>query len=1054
MLKIRTLVAVVTIGSAVIACKTDETLSVKEALELTADVQTQSYEIPPRTVEDILAVLDSVKVNPTLIHKRLELLQSSPPLNEPWQEIADFHYRRWQAAFSLGRNEQAIAEIRSALKLLHTHDKRGRIKLKRGGSLFTPAIISQSIAMETEFGNFANAKALTQKELTRFNDYKGNAGKVLDILDVAVDNAYKAGNLAELKDAVSEAQIAFGLWARSNKPRKQRYHQRAKPRFESKWTAAQLELEGQWSKAEKFHQEHLRTSRILSGYVGQFPKQFEITPKLDLARNLVMQDRLSEAESVARSALREILKHYGKSSSVTIHFIGSLVDVLMAQGRFEEAIRLQNANLEILGGLKTPPQSLFSARQQFKLGRIFAAAQDWKQAIRMFEAVRSGLGRNSEAFDRILGNDLAYPLALVMNNRPREAVSLLKDSIDQDAARLGTENLEVSERRGVLAMAYDALNSATAAKQLFESAVPVLINARQGDLSSSSSKHNRIARRNLILDAYLSFSLDAGDKSPSKQSIAEAFHIIDAIRGGTVQFAVAGSAARSAIGDPELAQIVRREQDTAVKLATLTEILSRITSGSSTVNKNSTPALREQITTLRSARQALLQEIEQKFPEYAALVRPKSPTVEEVRTHLGANEALISFYVGKKRTYVWSVGPKGQLAFASVEIGEQQLQEMVTRLRNAVDPGGIQFLKDIPRYNLDLAYELYEKLFEPVSEGWKDARHLLVVADGALAQLPISLLPTKPASDRFDEGLLFRHYRSVEWLAHTHSVTMLPSVASLQTVRTSKALPGERRPFVGFGDPYFNTQQQQKAQLAEAKMVPFRGIRLRSAPQTRGLASAGIADLPRLPDTRTEILSVAKSLNADPKQDVFLGERASETSVKSADLSQYNVISFATHGLIPGDLNGLEQPALALSSPKVTGEREDGLLAMDEVMALRLNADWAVLSACNTASADGRAAEAVSGLGRAFFYAGARSLLVSNWPVMSEATTKLMAELFTLSAKGSVNRAEALRQARVKMIDDLVARDDKGRIAYAYAHPIFWAPFVIVGDNGNRQAGS
>ena len=108
---------------------------------------------------------------------------------------------------------------------------------------------------------------------------------------------------------------------------------------------------------------------------------------------------------------------------------------------------------------------------------------------------------------------------------------------------------------------------------------------------------------------------------------------------------------------------------------------------------------------------------------------------------------------------------------------------------------------------------------------------------------------------------------------------------------------------------------------------------------------------------------------------MFLGLEANEQSVKSVDLSRYKVVAFATHGLVPGDLDGLDQPALALSSPKAAGVSGDGLLTLGEVLGLRLNADWVILSASNTASADGAGAEAVSGLGRAFFYAGSKCLI-------------------------------------------------------------------------------
>ncbi len=152
------------------------------------------------------------------------------------------------------------------------------------------------------------------------------------------------------------------------------------------------------------------------------------------------------------------------------------------------------------------------------------------------------------------------------------------------------------------------------------------------------------------------------------------------------------------------------------------------------------------------------------------------------------------------------------------------------------------------------------------------------------------------------------------------------------------------------------------------------------------------------------------------------------------------------------DLNGLDQPALALSSPTVTGGEGDGLLTMEEILGLRLNADWAVLSACNTASADGKGAEAASGLGRAFLYAGARALLVSNWPVHSGATTELMTNLFQLqAANDNFSRTEALRRTQIRMIDELSARASDGRAVFSYAHPLFWAPFSLIGDGGGAK---
>jgi CHAT domain-containing protein len=212
----------------------------------------------------------------------------------------------------------------------------------------------------------------------------------------------------------------------------------------------------------------------------------------------------------------------------------------------------------------------------------------------------------------------------------------------------------------------------------------------------------------------------------------------------------------------------------------------------------------------------------------------------------------------------------------------------------------------------------------------------------------------------------------------------------------------------------------------------------------RGVAR--LALLPSLPDTAQEVREIAKILKADESRDIFLGRDASETKVKSADLAKYRVVMFATHGLIPGDLTNLTQPALALSNPKIVGENEDGLLTLTEILGLKLQADWVVLSACNTASADGQASEAVSGLGRAFFFAGAKALLVSHWRVETVSARMLTTELFRIqSADPKVSRAKAMQEASLAMMKQ--SASNRGH-SYSYAHPMFWAPFVVVGDGG------
>ena len=182
-------------------------------------------------------------------------------------------------------------------------------------------------------------------------------------------------------------------------------------------------------------------------------------------------------------------------------------------------------------------------------------------------------------------------------------------------------------------------------------------------------------------------------------------------------------------------------------------------------------------------------------------------------------------------------------------------------------------------------------------------------------------------------------------------------------------------------------------------------------------------------------------------RDIFVKERATEGAVERMRLDDRRVVVFATHGQVPGDVRGIDQAALALSNPALSGDvNEDRFLTMQEVLGLKLDADWVVLSACNTASSDGYSRDALSGLGRAFFFAGTRSILVSSWAVETTSARSLTVDLFTNESRFPGNRAEPLRQAMLSLMKKQGTLSN-GEL-YSYAHPVFWAPFSLVGDPG------
>ena len=289
---------------------------------------------------------------------------------------------------------------------------------------------------------------------------------------------------------------------------------------------------------------------------------------------------------------------------------------------------------------------------------------------------------------------------------------------------------------------------------------------------------------------------------------------------------------------------------------------------------------------------------------------------------------------------------------------------------------------------------------------------------------------------------------------------MAPSVSALQTLRKLPPGRASRQDLIAFGDPYFSKEQAEDAakgdkpiQLADASNTTRGGpLKRRNSPQLDNADSAELAMLPRLPDTADELKSIALALQADPSKVLNLGKDANEKAVKTMDLSGFKIVAFATHGLVPGELDGLTQPALALSAPSLSGSDEgDGLLTMEEILSLKLDADWVVLSACNTGAGAGAGAEAASGLGRAFFYAGTRALLVTNWSVHSQSAKDLVTDLFKRQAEDAkLTRGEALRQAMMALADGAGYTDASGKTDFAYAHPLFWAPYTIIGDGGRR----
>jgi CHAT domain-containing protein/Tfp pilus assembly protein PilF len=765
------------------------------------------------------------------------------------------------------------------------------------------------------------------------------------------------------------------------------------------------------------------------------------------------QAKYSEAEGLLKRALAIREKALGASHPEVGQILSNLGLVYGDQGKYVEAEALLRRALAIREqalGTSHPAvgQSLNNLGYVYRAQGKYGEAEDLlKRALAIKE---EALGANHPE----LATTVLLLLANVHRNQGRysEAEGLYKRALAIAEQAISASHPRVAWGLNDMAILYEARGETGSALAYSRKATAAVLAHRAAE---STGAQQTGAAGGLVEQRASYFQRHIANLAVAAREGIESAPLLTREALEVAQWASQSSAAaalqqmgnRFASGGGALESLVRERQDLAAAWRDKDKaLLDALSNPEGQQDRVSTDELRKQIAEIERRLNAIAARIDKEFPDYAAVAHPKPLTAVEVQKLLGADEALVFFLIGPNEGYVFALTREG-FEWRTISLGEKNMAAKVAAFRRGLDVE--ELTKSISMgkaqlFDLTAAHELYGTLFGPVEALIKDKPQLLIVPAGPLTALPFHLLVTDTPAIAVPQMQVsdMAAFREAAWLVKRHAVSVLPSVASLKALRVFARKGQGTKPMIGFGDPVFASDKAAGQSTATAKLAArtraysdyWQGASVNRAKLAEALAP--------LPDSADELNAVAAKLGASPS-DIHLGRNATEANVKRLPLADYRVVYFATHGLVAGDVEGLGEPSLALTLPNEPSELDDGLLTASEVAKLELNADWVVLSACNTAAGEKPGAEALSGLARAFFYAGARSLLVSHWGIDSKAATRLTTSTFDIMGSNqTIGRAEALRRAMLAYLDD---RSDIWN-----AYPGFWGSFSLIGEGAAR----
>jgi len=806
--------------------------------------------------------------------------------------------------------------------------------------------------------------------------------------------------------------------------------------------------QGRWGEAETLLQRGLHLRETVLG-----PTHPDVAQSLTTLGLLYWDQRhWGEAEVLLQRALQLREAALGSMHPDVVTNLAILGEFYHAQGHWREAEALVQRALQIREATLGPSHP-YVAWSLATLGEVYHAQGRCGEAEGLLQralAIREATLRPEHPL-------VAWSLAMLgevyrAQGRWGDAEALHQQALQIRIAALGPAHPDIVASLGYLAT-IRAGHDPVQAHQLYDQArrLALAVARVHADMDDEGLRGLRQSQQELLI-AYLTFLATLArapqGEPPAVSPLEEAFVVAEQYRSGAAHTALARAGARAAAADPATATLARQVQDLRnQRQAARSRWLAE---AGPPAGRRDPAYLAQEYYNVRAAEDVLAEattRLRAALPAYEALVAPEPLDLATVATLLRPDEALVSFFSLDDCLLVWLIRP-GQVPVArAVPIARAALTQQVARVRASLDQHQSPALAAGRLTPVDVAgaHALYTLLLAPLRPDLTGVRHLLIVPDEVLLPLPFGALVTRDDGEAYHTlTALAQHpgalasqdltaYAQLAWLVYDYALTTLPSATALRALRQRGRPPEPApEPLLGFGDPVLQGHGGQRGGVMLAERGTAQGLRALQA-------------LPRLPATRQELLAVALALDADPHTALYLDAQATVPQVRilnaTGRLGQARVLAFATHSLIGGERTGVAQPALVLTPPTTPRPGDDGLLNLDEILQLKLaQTSLVVLSGCNTAAAD-RSGEGLSGLVRAFFFAGAPAVLVSHWSVEDQATQAFMTAVFRRYARDpTLAWAEAVRQGTIALLQQA-----HGNTAY-FAHPFAWAPFFLVGD--------